>query len=76
MEVIMDRPLRGTPYVDENMYCRQGLCSIACVDLMDRGSYLLVNIVETVDKRGQRDVKVPWGAKRRRVETEVPRFKP
>jgi hypothetical protein len=44
VEVILDRPLRGEPYMDEQMYCRQGLCSIACTDLADRDGCIVAQI--------------------------------
>ena len=34
--------------MDELMYCRQGLCSIACMDLTDRGGCIVAQIAETV----------------------------
>jgi hypothetical protein len=73
VEIILDRPLRGDPHMDEKMYCRQGLCRRACEDLSDRGGCMVAQIVETVTRRARKDIP---GQKRVRVSTEVPRFKP
>ena len=73
VEVILDRPLRGEPYMDEQMYCRQGLCSIACMDITG-GGCVVAQIAETVMRRVRKDIPGQWP--RVRVVNEVPRFKP
>jgi len=76
-EIIMDRPLRGDPCIDDRMYGRQGLCKIASLDLTNQGGCVVAQIVETVKQKVRREVKTTEpSAKRMRVREEQPRFKP
>ena len=76
-EILMDRPLRGDPCIDDRMYGRQGLCKIACLDLTDQGGCVVAQIAETVKHKIRREIKTTEpNAKRMRVREEQPRFKP
>ena len=77
IETLLNRPLLGLPYIDEQMYGRQGLSKIACMDLTDRGGCVVAQIVETVTKR----MKVAKPGARKgggdtRIRQHVPRFTP
>jgi hypothetical protein len=69
VEILMDRPLRGTPCIFEKMYGRQGLSSVACMDLSDKGGCMLAQIVETVRTKTRKDVKCHSDAQARSRET-------
>ena len=51
VETLLDRPLRGAPYIEHLMYGRHGLAEMATKDLTDRKGCVVAQIVELVTKR-------------------------
>ena len=51
VETLLDRPLRGAPYIEQMMYGRHGLAEMATKDLTNRGGCVVAQIVELATKR-------------------------